>query len=317
VEATLDRPLLLAIPSRGSSFLALDQGPAPHRFSHEVLRVGRFFHPRTGSPLDFDRAGLEKIASATNRWIALGHKVFFPDGHTSDASRNLGFWSNFRVDGDRLLADVSVEDEDVLPKIGKTIQDVSALILKDALASSGERFEHVIAHVAATPEPVIPGQGNFEVRLAREAEGGPVVEKPAPIAPAPAPAAPACTCGAEKKSLELSRELDTVKRENGELKLAVDALRQAETTRKKREGETLVSDLRRRAVELGSPIPEDDLRRVAQALDRGDGETARVLSDAFLSRSRAIGGSYGHEVKLDGPRRGSELQERLLAGMKK
>ncbi|HZV03018.1 MAG TPA: hypothetical protein VFF73_40300 [Planctomycetota bacterium] len=104
---------------------------------------------------------------ATKRWIALGNKVWFPAGHSSDPRDNLGFWSSFELEGDRVVGLLDVQDENAASQIGKTIQDVSAAIWWDARASSGEAFEAVLEHVCGTPCPVIPGQTNF-VRLARE-----------------------------------------------------------------------------------------------------------------------------------------------------
>jgi hypothetical protein len=145
-------------------------------FKKEVLRVGRWIHPATGEALDFDVALLERLAQDTNRWIALGQKVHFPAGpdchdeDARDALANLGYWSSFRVEGERLVADVEVLDEAALPKIGKTIQDVSPEIRWPARSATGEVLEAAIFHVAATPIPAIPGQSNFErlSQLARE-----------------------------------------------------------------------------------------------------------------------------------------------------
>ena len=140
----------------------------PKRFKKEVLRVGMWIHPVTGELLDFSRDFLSKLVLATKRWIELGNKVWFPAGHSSDPRDNLGFWSEFALEGDRVLGVLEVPDEDAASKIGKTIQDVSAAIWWDARASTGEVFEAVLEHVCGTPCPVIPGQSNF-VRLAREA----------------------------------------------------------------------------------------------------------------------------------------------------
>ena len=147
--------------------------PGSRRFKKEILPVGHFVHPVTRQEYDFDKAFLDRLAAATNRWIALGHKVWFPAGadchydDANDARQNLGFWSAFRVEDESLVADVEVLDTAAAEKIGRTIQDVSAAIQWGALSSTGEVFDVVIVHVAATPCPVIPNQQNF-VPLARE-----------------------------------------------------------------------------------------------------------------------------------------------------
>jgi hypothetical protein len=146
----------------------LEQGGG-RRFMKDVLRVGSWVHPTTGQKIDFDRPELERLARDTNEWIALGNKVYFPDGHTSSALANLGTWSSFAVDGDVLRALVDVADDEAARKVGKTITDVSPAIEPNVRASTGQSFKSVIIHVAATPEPVIPGQANF-VRLARTSQ---------------------------------------------------------------------------------------------------------------------------------------------------
>lgn len=171
------------------SFLAA-QGQ-PLRFAKDVLKVGRFVLP-DGRELEIHAtdsqalaarksgimaAGLPELARNTNARIALGHKVWFPEGdastpaHNAVASLNRGYWSDFRVEGDRLVATVEVTDEKVAAQIGKTIRDVSAGVVWGDLAraSSGQTFGCAVEHVCATSYPVVPSQNNFEpVRLARE-----------------------------------------------------------------------------------------------------------------------------------------------------
>jgi hypothetical protein len=159
-------------PFTGASrFVRLSARAGSSRFKHEVLRVGRWVHPDTQQVLEFSREDLEEIAQCTNEWIALGHKVWFPDGHSSDAVKNLGFCDSFRVEGDVLVCDFDVPDPVTAAKVGKTIVDVSAGIQWGAKASDGTEFPVVIYHVAATPCPVIPGQGNFQ-KYAKELSMG-------------------------------------------------------------------------------------------------------------------------------------------------
>lgn len=165
---------------------------SPLRFSKDVLRVGRFVLP-DGRPLaiyatDLEAknarangnklaAGLPELAANTNKRLALGHRVWFPEGdaqtsaHNQVASLNRGYWSAFRVEGDRLVATVDVLDDTAKAKVGSTIRDVSAGVVWGDLAraSDGTPFDCAIEHVCATSNPVVPRQNNFErVALARE-----------------------------------------------------------------------------------------------------------------------------------------------------
>lgn len=161
----------LNVAARGA-FLRLGAvGAAPlARFRKQVVRVGAWVHPDTGEVVRFTREDLERLASNTNRWLALGHRVWFSSdepAHNADATKNLGWWSSFRVVGDELLAEVDLPRAEVAAQIGSTIREVSAGIKFDERSSTGEAFDAVIEHVAATPAPVLPGQTNF-VRLAGE-----------------------------------------------------------------------------------------------------------------------------------------------------
>lgn len=150
------------------SFVALEASGTGKRWTKDVLRVGSWVHPDTGKVLDFDREDLVAIARDSNRWNELGHRTYLPDGHTDSALANKGYAPRFWVEGDELLAEINVEDATTAGKIGTTIRDVSPLLSFDAHASNGEVFGAVIEHVALTPSPVIPGQGNF-IPFARSA----------------------------------------------------------------------------------------------------------------------------------------------------
>lgn len=88
----------------------------------------------------------------------------------------------------------------------------------------------------------------------------------------------------------LAAENRALRAELASIKAALLALEEAEDARKKKEADAYVAQLRRKAVELGSPIPEDDLARVAAAFERGEEETARALGQAFFSRAQALAG---------------------------
>lgn len=178
----------------------------PLRFAKDVLKVGRLFltdgreleiHATDSKALAARKAGimaagLPELARNTNARIALGHKVWFPEGdantpaHNAVAGLNRGYWSDFRVEGDKLVATVEVLDDRVATQVGKTIRDVSAAVVWGnlATASNGQKFDCAVEHVCATSYPVVPAQNNFEaepVLLAREvpmSEAG-TIETPA------------------------------------------------------------------------------------------------------------------------------------------
>jgi hypothetical protein len=139
--------------------------PVPRRFHKSILTLGRFVDPETGEVTNFDRAALEELAKATNRWIAVGYKVWFPPRAerrvAHDAGKNMGYWTNFVVEGDELAADVDVPDEAIGKKIGLTILNVCPGIRRGARSATGERFPVVIDYVAASTNAVMAGLGGF------------------------------------------------------------------------------------------------------------------------------------------------------------
>jgi len=275
-DASKNRGVVALDVKELGSFMKLE-APA-RRFKKEILRVGRWIHPATGDELDFDRDLLEQIAKDTTRWIELGNKVWFPAGHTADVRANLGFWSSFALDGERLVGTVDVLDDEAAAKIGKTIQDVSAAIHFGAVASTGEELSSVIEHVAATPEPVIPGQTNF-VRLAREARRHVVDENDlTPIRGAlglATDASPAAIVDAIT-ALKTSSD-DMLKTLSREIETKVEARFSKELAEiRQRAAEREVELAREESIRLGSPIDDDTRKDAVSLLARGDPESERL-----------------------------------------
>ncbi len=290
---------LVALSVRGLAAFA-PEAQAPRRFKKEVLRVGRWTHPVTGEDLDFDQAFLERLAKNTAQWIELGNKVWFPAGHTADVRANLGFWPRFEVEGERLVGQVDVLDDEAASKVGKTIQDVSAAIHFGAVASTGQDFEAVIEHVAATPEPVIPGQTNF-VRLAREAGGKPM--EPIDISPVRA----ALGLGADADSNAIVNAINALKTQAPDLeKLSREIEAKVEGKFSKqlqdlrlRAAEREVELAREESIRLGSPIDDDTRKDAVSLLARGDPDSER-LGRKLLALAKAPRDQKGLRV-LENP----------------
>jgi len=163
------------------------------RAKKDVLHAGRWVDPKDGKAFAATVADLDELARNTNAWIEAGHRVWFPDGHTDSIRADMGEWSNFRVEGDRLVADVTIDDDVAERKLGRTLREVSPAIDAAPVASDGRRFGRTVIHVAATPQPVVTHQGNFVALARAPAQGGspmanPVPAPDAPPAPAAAPA---------------------------------------------------------------------------------------------------------------------------------
>jgi hypothetical protein len=323
-----EKRLALSVTGLGP-FVRLDAGAldalAP-RFKKDVLRAGRWVHPGTGEALEFDLPLLERLAQDTNRWIALGHKVHFPAGpdcheeDARDATKNLGYWSNFRVEDARLVADVSVLDPEAEKKIGKTIQDVSPEIRWPARSATGETLKAAIFHVAATPIPAIPGQENFErlSRLAREVpmeEGTPAATGTAPQQPTqtfdvfawaraklglPKDASDQAVIEALEQRIDqaaeqptsdpsaltqLTREVNDARAEAQSAKKLAAELKEQHVQEKKKRDEETVQVARRSSALAGFPIPESSWKLALSLFTKGEDEAAREILHAHSARA--------------------------------
>jgi hypothetical protein len=149
---------------RGSPFAE----QAPRRFEKDVLRVGSWFHPVTGQEVEVTAERLRLLAKRTIEYAAANNgRIPFQDGHTFDSMKTLGWWTGFRVDGDRLVGVVEVTDDEAARKIEQgSIRGVSVRIDADIKDTRGNVYPEVITHVAATPVPVVDDQGDF-VQLSR------------------------------------------------------------------------------------------------------------------------------------------------------
>ncbi|MCA8924573.1 MAG: hypothetical protein KDD82_22365 [Planctomycetes bacterium] len=87
----------------------------------------------------------------------------------------------------------------------------------------------------------------------------------------------------------LRARVDALRSELEALRQTVAAYRQAEEARRQEEGETFLAMLRTEAAALNAPIPAADLAKVEALLEAGDADTARLLGQAFLARSEALG----------------------------
>lgn len=145
----------------------------PKRFKKDILRVGRWKHPVTGQDVDITQDRIERLATATEQYRqTMDRKAIpFPDGHTFDAKKNLGYWTSFAVEGDRLVGVVEVTDDEAARKIEQgSIRSVSARIDPEVRDTKGAVYSEAMTHVCATPIPVLDGQQDF-VKLSREADG--------------------------------------------------------------------------------------------------------------------------------------------------
>lgn len=146
---------------------------AARKFDKEVLRVGRWIHPANGAEVLVDQLRLDVLGSWTNRYMKTSDgKIPFQDGHNFGALKTLGWWTEFRVEGDRLIGTVEVTDDQAVRMIDAgSLMGVSVGIYTGWKDTRGREYPEVILHVAATPVPVVDGLADF-IALSQDASGG-------------------------------------------------------------------------------------------------------------------------------------------------
>jgi hypothetical protein len=234
----------------GEAFQALGRS----RFKKDIVRIGKWIHPLTGQMIEFDAARLARLVENTEKYRQNVDKqvVPFPDGHKFGARDNMGGVTEFRVEGERLVATFEPSGQDIEEKISSgKIRSVSAYIEMPAKDSQGNVYSEAITHVAATPYPVITGQEDF-VKLSAKDDAfdlfvwhvGPSVDRH-PV---------------EFDALSLSSEQETY----------LDAI--VERTQPSRKPKSDCSD-------------EDRIMRRVQGMDEnGESATGRILRRAFGGR---------------------------------
>jgi len=157
----------VAFSHKGEAFASQGLG----KFAKDVVRIGRWVHPANGREVVFDAARLQRLAENTQKYLANGNKIPFPDGHSLKAKDNMGFWPGpFIVHRDALVAVVEPTDDDAKKGImDGSIDAVSVFIEPEVVDPKGNKYPEVITHVCATNYPVLTGQGDF-LKLSREAD---------------------------------------------------------------------------------------------------------------------------------------------------
>ena len=88
---------------------------------------------------------------------------------------------------------------------------------------------------------------------------------------------------------ELEKRVEEQAKELASLRTTLETYEVAEEVRQEDETAAYLEGICKESAELNAPIPAADVNRVKALLESGEIETARVLGEAFLARSRAEG----------------------------
>lgn len=145
------------------------------RLAKDVIAAGRWHYlvedPKTKKVtkqvLDVPESRVDHWIADGNAMLAAGVKIPMPLDHDeNDSERNRGFVEHFEKHFDEkgvpwVRSVVTVPEVPGAEKIGTTIREVSARIVKRLVDGAGRVWTDVIRHISPCILPVIPGQGNF------------------------------------------------------------------------------------------------------------------------------------------------------------
>jgi len=132
----------------------------------DVIRTGHYRHPTRGFRLDVDMPRLRRWASVGRRMIAAGIHIPANVDHSNSARDALGRVLDFQIRGPALVALHQLVGADAAALAARNQASVG--IDPDYVDGHGRRWGEAIVHVALTPVPVVPGQGQFIQAASRE-----------------------------------------------------------------------------------------------------------------------------------------------------
>jgi hypothetical protein len=129
------------------------------RLWKDLIRVGRYRHPTKRFTVRVDRRRLDHWAHTFWRMSANGVRVHIPADHSDAAADNRGYVLALRRVGDRLMALCQLIGADAIRDAARN--QVSIGVAPSFIDGHGHIYHDAIVHVALTPVPVVPGQGEF------------------------------------------------------------------------------------------------------------------------------------------------------------
>lgn len=136
------------------------------RFTKDVIRTGKFKHPITGEIIDVTPERLAHWEKTFADMKRDGWDVEVTKDHGSSADDVLGYVDNLFVDGDKLLAALTMSNDDGV-KLAGSVKNVSVEIKPEYKKGDGKTYKDAISRVSIVQEPVVSGQSSFQALSAK------------------------------------------------------------------------------------------------------------------------------------------------------
>lgn len=142
------------------------------RFEKDIAHVGTYKHPRDGWTLNITPEKIDAWVSNFQRMKTAGVDVEVVKDHRHDAEAVVGYVTDMRREGDRLIAVHEMVGDDAI-KLAQVVRNVSPWIERNFKDGHGTAYGESIIHSAIVQGPVIPGQEPFKAIAASMRAGNP------------------------------------------------------------------------------------------------------------------------------------------------
>jgi len=128
-------------------------------FWKDLIHVGDYVHPTRKFSLSVDRDRLNRWSDTGSQMLAEGLAIPINCDHSDRARDVVGYVKQFKLDEDRLLGLCQFIGEDAALVAARNL--VSVGIDPDFTDGQAKKWGEAIVHLALTPVPVVPKQGQF------------------------------------------------------------------------------------------------------------------------------------------------------------
>lgn len=129
-------------------------------FRKEMLRVGKWTHPKHGWTLDVDAARLDRLASTFHTMKTNGYDVEVVVDHKPGAENVRGYLTDVYREGGTLFGTHKMIGADAIT-LARRVKNVSVGIRRNFKDGAGHEYAEGIVHSAICQQPVVTNQEGF------------------------------------------------------------------------------------------------------------------------------------------------------------
>lgn len=129
-------------------------------FRKDVLRAGKYAHPKAGWSASWTDEDLSRFVETFNQMKANGYDVEVTKDHSHRADDVIGYVTSLEVENSTLYANMEIRGETALDLVSR-VRNVSVEIAPSVVDGSGRKYGASIVAVSVVQKPIVTGQGEF------------------------------------------------------------------------------------------------------------------------------------------------------------